>query len=148
MRIKKYHLAINFIISIPLFSQQNSENKGVFMKKKILSRFWSKKEFVKENVLFVEELIDLDLYNDITSDKTSIPWIKCRLWIIDWVVEIKTRGNECQISFRIEYNESLENCNQVFFEIQKSLCRLMAILWILFSIIWRGVRKAKCTLRD
>jgi membrane-bound lytic murein transglycosylase D len=40
--------------------------------------------------------------------------------------EIETWGNEFKISFRIEYNQSLENV--IFFEIQKkSFERLMAI---------------------
>ena len=74
MRIKNTTLAIILLVSIPLFSQQNSENKGIFMKENNRSYLDSiKKSFVKDAMascvdsLWMKELTDLDLYNDITA---------------------------------------------------------------------------------
>ncbi len=136
MRIKNTTLAIILLVSIPLFSQQNSENNGIFMKENNRSYLDSiKKSFVKDAMascvdsLWMKELTDLDLYNDITSDIQNINTAdKVDYELSTELLKSRLEAMNAKSPFRIEYNESLENVIKSFLKYRKkSFGRLMAI---------------------
>jgi len=136
MRIKNTIVTAILLLSIPLFSQQNSESKGIFMKENSRSYLDSiKKSFVKDAMascvdsLWMKELTDLDLYNDITSDIQNINTNeKVDYELSTELLKSRLEAMNAKSPFRIQYNESLENVIKSFLKYRKkSFVRLMAI---------------------
>jgi membrane-bound lytic murein transglycosylase D len=136
MTVKNTIVTAILLVSIPLFSQQNSESKGVFIKENNQSYLDSiKKSFVKDAMascvdsLWMKELTDLDLYNDITSDITNINTdVKVDYELSTDLLKSRLEAMNAKSPFRIEYNESLENVIKSFLKYRKkSFGRLMAI---------------------
>jgi membrane-bound lytic murein transglycosylase D len=136
MSVKKTIVTAILLVSIPLFSQQNSESKGIFIKEKNQSYLDSiKKSFVKDAMaacvdsLWMKELTDLDLYNDISNDITSINTDqKVDYDLSTELLKSRLEAMNAKSPFRIEYNQSLENVIKSFLKYRKkSFGRLMAI---------------------
>ena len=75
MTVKNTAISLFLLLSIPLFSQNFNESKGIINVETKLSYLDSiKNDFVKDNMascvdsLWLNELTNLDLYNDITKD--------------------------------------------------------------------------------
>jgi membrane-bound lytic murein transglycosylase D len=136
MSIKKTIVTAILLVTIPLFSQQNSEGKGIFIKEKTKSYLDSiKKSFVKDAMascvdsLWMKELTDLDLYNDITRDIVTINTDeKVDYELSTELLKSRLEAMNAKSPFRIEYNQSLENVIKSFLKYRKkSFGRLMAI---------------------
>lgn len=136
MTVKNTIATAILFISIPLFSQQNSEGKGIFVKENNQSYLDSiKKSFVKDAMascvdsLWMKELTDLDLYNDISSDIVNINTDeKVDYELSTDLLKSRLEAMNAKSPFRIEYNESLENVIKSFLKYRKkSFGRLMAI---------------------
>ncbi|MDG2431864.1 LysM peptidoglycan-binding domain-containing protein [Flavobacterium sp.] len=136
MSVKNTIVTALLFITIPLFSQQNSESKGIFIKEKSQSYLDSiKKSFVKDAMascvdsLWMKELTDLDLYNDITNDITNINTdVKVDYELSTDLLKARLEAMNAKSPFRIEYNQSLENVIKSFLKNRKkAFGRLMAI---------------------
>ncbi|PRZ26211.1 LysM peptidoglycan-binding domain-containing protein [Flavobacterium granuli] len=135
MNIKNATLLF-LLISIPLFSQEVAENKGISIVEKKLSYLDSiKKTFVNDDLascvdsLWIKELTDLDLYNDITNDIENINVDeKVDYELSTELLQSRLAEMNAKSPFRIEYNPSLENVIKSFLKYRKkSFGRLMAI---------------------
>lgn len=155
MNIKKSAVSLLLLASIPLFSQNSVESKGIFILENNLSYLDSiKNTFEKDNMaacvdsLWMKELTNLDLYNDISYDIENID--------IDQKVDyelstelLKSRLAEMNAKspFRIEYNESLENIIKSYLKYRKrSFERLMAISEYYFPIFEEAFAKENVPL--
>jgi membrane-bound lytic murein transglycosylase D len=136
MRVKNTIVTAILLVTIPLFSQQNSESKGIFIKEKSQSYLDSiKKSFVKDAMaacvdsLWMKELTDLDLYNDLTSDIANINTDeKVDYELSTELLKSRLEAMNAKSPFRIEYNQSLENVIKSFLKNRKrAFGRLMAI---------------------
>ena len=137
MNIKKSIVSLLLLASIPLFSQNVAESKGVINLDSNLSYLDSiKNTFEKDNMAFcvdslwMNELTNMDLYNDISYDIENID-IDQKVDYDELSTELlKSRLVEmnAQSPFRIEYNQSLENVIKSYLKYRKrSFERLMAI---------------------
>lgn len=156
MNIKKSAVSLLLLASIPLFSQNLAESKGIVILENNLSYLDSiKNTFEKDNMaacvdsLWMNELTNLDLYNDISYDIENID--------IDQKVDYNELSTELLKSrlaemdskspFRIEYNESLENVIKSYLKYRKrSFDRLMAISEYYFPIFEEAFAKEKVPL--
>lgn len=135
MNIKNATLLF-LLVSIPLFSQEVAENKGISIVEKKLSYLDSvKKTFVNDDLascvdsLWIKELTDLDLYNDITNDIENVNIDeKVDYELSTELLQSRLAEMNAKSPFRIEYNQSLENVIKSFLKYRKkSFGRLMAI---------------------
>ncbi|EIA09929.1 LysM peptidoglycan-binding domain-containing protein [Flavobacterium frigoris] len=156
MNIKKSAVSLLLLASIPLFSQNVAESKGIVILENNLSYLDSiKNTFEKDNMaacvdsLWMNELTNLDLYNDISYDIENID--------IDQKVDYNELSTELLKSrlaemdskspFRIEYNESLENVIKSYLKYRKrSFERLMAISEYYFPIFEEAFAKENVPL--
>lgn len=156
MSIKKTTLSLLLIASIPLFSQNVAENKGIVYLETNISYLDSiKNTFEKDNMascidsLWMNELTNLDLYNDISYDIQNID--------VDEKVDndelstelLKSRLAEMNAKspFRIEYNQSLENVIKSYLKYRKkSFGRLMAISEYYFPLFEEAFAKRNVPL--
>jgi membrane-bound lytic murein transglycosylase D len=78
MNIKKYTVPLLLVVSIPLFSQNLAESKGIINLENNVSYLDSIKNTLKDNMAFcvdslwMNELTNMDLYNDISYDIENI----------------------------------------------------------------------------
>jgi membrane-bound lytic murein transglycosylase D len=152
MNIKNTTLSLLLVASIPLFSQNVAENKGIVNLERNLSYLDSiKNTFKKDNMascvdsLWMNELTNLDLYSDIQNididekvdyDELSTELLKSRL------AEMNAKS-----PFRIEYNESLENVIKSYLKYRKrSFERLMAISEYYFPLFEEAFAKENVPL--
>lgn len=133
---KIYHKIIAIVLfTIPLFSQDIEENKGITVLETKISYLDSiKKTFVNDHVatcvdsLWMNELASLDLYNEISKEIETINSDKT----IDYELPtelLKARLEEMNAKspFRISYHPSLENLIKSFLKNRKNAFgRLMA----------------------
>tara|TARA_R110000868_G_scaffold124822_3_gene329744 strand:+ start:2467 stop:4530 length:2064 start_codon:yes stop_codon:yes gene_type:complete len=136
MNIKNTAIAFLLLLSIPLFSQEVAESKGIVVVENNLSYLDSiKKTFVNDEMascvdsLWMKELTNLDLYNDITNDIENINIDeKVDYELPTELLKSRLEAMNAKSPFRIEYNESLENVIRSFLKYRKkSFERLMAI---------------------
>ena len=136
MNIKNTTITFLLLLSIPLFSQEVAESKGIDVLESKLSYLDSiKKTFVKDEMascidsLWMKELTNLDLYNDITNDIENINIDeKVDYELPTELLKSRLEAMNAKSPFRIEYNESLENVIRSFLKYRKkSFERLMAI---------------------
>ena len=132
----KYATLLLLLVSIPLFSQEVAEDKGISIVEKKLSYLDSiKKTFVNDDLaacvdsLWIKELTDLDLYNDITNDIENLNIDeKVDYELSTELLQSRLAEMNAKSPFRIEYNQSLENVIKSFLKYRKkSFGRLMAI---------------------
>ena len=136
MNIKNTTIALMLLLSIPLFSQEIAENKGIVVLENNLSYLDSiKKTFVTDEMascvdsLWMKELTNLDLYNDISNEIENINIDeKVDYELPTELLKSRLEAMNAKSPFRIEYNESLENVIRSFLKYRKkSFERLMAI---------------------
>jgi membrane-bound lytic murein transglycosylase D len=135
MSVKKTTISFLLLLSIPLFSQEVAENKGIDVIETKLSYLDSiKKTFVNDQMascvdsLWTKELTDLDLYNEITSDIASIDSdVKVDYELSTELLKSRLESMNAKSPFRIQYNPGLENIIKSFLKNRKkSFERLMA----------------------
>jgi membrane-bound lytic murein transglycosylase D len=155
MRVKNTIIAAILLASIPLFSQQNSESKGIFGKEKNQTYLDSiKKSFVRDAMascvdsLWMKELTNLDLYNDITNDIENINTDeKVDYELSTELLKSRLEAMNSKSPFRIEYNQSLENVIKSFLKYRKkSFERLMAISEYYFPLFEEELAKQNVPL--
>ncbi|MGO4820009.1 MULTISPECIES: LysM peptidoglycan-binding domain-containing protein [unclassified Flavobacterium] len=155
MNLKNATLSFLLLVSIPLFSQEIVENKGIVNLETNLSYLDSiKQTFVKDKMalcidsLWMKELTNLDLYHDMASDVENInmdeqvdydlstPLLKSRLAAMN-----------AKSPFRIEYNQSLENVIKSYLKYRKnSFGKLMALSEYYFPIFEEAFAKKNVPL--
>lgn len=155
MNLKNTALSLFLTVSIPLFSQTFAENKGIIAIETNLSYLDSiKKTFVTDNMascvdsLWMKELTNLDLYNDITNDIESINIDeKVDYEFSTELLKSRLAAMNAKSPFRIEYNEGLENVIKSFLKYRKrSFERLMAISEYYFPIFEEAFAKQNVPL--
>jgi membrane-bound lytic murein transglycosylase D len=156
MNIKNTTVSLLLLISIPLFSQNIAESKGIINLDSNLSYLDSiKNTFEKDKMascvdsLWMNELTNLDLYNDITSDIENIDIDEK----VDYdelsteLLKLRLAEMNAKSPFRIEYNESLENVIKSYLKYRKrSFERLMAISEYYFPLFEEAFANEKVPL--
>jgi membrane-bound lytic murein transglycosylase D len=156
MNIKKYTVSLLLIVSIPLFSQNLAESKGIINLESNLSYLDSiKNTFDKDNMaycvdsLWMNELTNMDLYNDISYDIENIDIDKN----VDYgelsteLLKSRLAEMNAKSPFRIEYNQSLENIIKSYLKYRKrSFERLMAISEYYFPLFEEALAKENVPL--
>ena len=155
MNIKHLILPFFLLLSLSLFSQEITE-KNASLKPEIKLTYLDsiKKTFVKDDLascvdsLWLKELTNLDIYNNLTEDIQTIN--------IDEKVDyelptelLKTRLQEMdeKSPFHIEYNQGLENIIKSFLKNRKrSFERLMAISEYYFPLFEEAFDKQNVPL--
>ncbi|WP_418264419.1 LysM peptidoglycan-binding domain-containing protein [Flavobacterium faecale] len=136
MTIKNITISLSLLLSIPLFSQEVAESKGIVgLETKVSYLDSIKKTFVKDDLaacvdnLWLKELTDLDLYNEMTTDIASIDSsIKVDYELPTDLLKSRLEAMNAKSPFRIQYNENLENVIKSFLKYRrKSYERLMAV---------------------
>lgn len=155
MTIKNISLSFIFLTAIPSFSQQFVENKGIVGIETNLSYLDSiKKTFVKDDMatcvdsLWMKELTNLELYNDITSDIENINMdAKVDYELPTELLKSRLAAMNAKSPFNIEYNQSLENVIKSFLKNRKhSFERLMAISEYYFPMFEEAFAKGNVPL--
>jgi membrane-bound lytic murein transglycosylase D len=151
MNIKNTTASFLLLVSIPLFSQKIVENKGISNAVYLDS---IKKSFVNDELatcvdsMWMKELTNLDLYNDITSDIENINIDeKVDYDLSTELLKSRLLAMNAKSPFRIEYNQSLENVIKSFLKNRKrSFERLMAISEYYFPMFEEAFAKQNIPL--
>lgn len=155
MTIKNIALSFIFLTSIPSFSQQVVESEGIVSIETNLSYLDSiKKTFVKNEMaahidsLWMKELTNLELYNDITSDIENINLdTKVDYELSTELLKSRLEDMNAKSPFKIVYNESLENVIKSFLKYRKqSFGRLMAMSEYYFPMFEEAFAKGNVPL--
>lgn len=155
MNIKNTALSFFLLLSIPLFSQHYSGNKG--LAKIETNNFYLdsiKKTFVKDNLascvdsLWMKELSNLDIYNDISDDIKNINIDqKVDYELSTELLKQRLAEMDAKSPFHIEYNPGLENIIKSFLKNRKkSFERLMAISEYYFPLFEEALAKQNVPL--
>lgn len=136
MNIKKITLSFFLLLTVPMFSQEIAESKGIAVLETKLSYLDSiKLSFVHDDMascvdsLWTKELTSLDLYNDITKDIQTINTDET----VDYelpteLLKSRLEAMNAKSPFNIQYNQGLENVIKSFLKNRKkSFERIMAI---------------------
>lgn len=136
MNIKNTTIAFLLLLSVPLFSQEVAESKGIAVLENNISYLDSiKKTFIKDEMaacvdsLWMKELTDLKLYNEITSDiENNNSDENVDYELPTELLKSRLEAMNAKSPFRIEYNPSLENVIKSYLKYRKkSFEKLMAI---------------------
>jgi membrane-bound lytic murein transglycosylase D len=155
MNIKNIALSFILLTSIPSFSQQVAGSEGIVSKETNLSYLDSiKSTFIKDEMaacvdsLWMEELTNLELYNDITADIENINMdTKVDYELSTELLKSRLEAMNAKSLFKIEYNQSLENVIKSFLKYRKhSFKRLMAISEYYFPLFEEAFAKANVPL--
>ena len=142
-------------MSISLFSQKYVENKGIAKMETNNSYLDSiKKTFVKDDLascvdsLWMKELTNLDLYNDISNDIKNINIDeKVDYELSTELLKSRLAEMDAKSPFNIEYNPGLENIIKSFLKNRKkSFERLMAISEYYFPLFEEALAKQNVPL--
>ena len=155
MNIKNTTLSFFLLLSIPVFSQKYAENKGIA--KVETNNFYLdsvKKTFVKDHLascvdsLWMKELTNLDLYNDISNDVQNINVDeKVDYELSTELLKSRLAAMDAKSPFNIEYNPGLENIIKSFLKYRKkSFERLMAISEYYFPVFEEAFAKKNVPL--
>jgi membrane-bound lytic murein transglycosylase D len=138
-----------------MFSQKFVENKG-FAKTEIKNSYLDsiKKTFVKDDLascvdsLWLKELANLDLYNDISDDIKNINIDeKVDFELPTELLKERLAAMDAKSPFNIEYNSGLENIIKSFLKNRKkSFGRLMAISEYYFPMFEEALAKQNVPL--
>lgn len=155
MNIKNTTISLFLLLSIHLFSQEVVENKGIARMETKLSYLDSiKKTFVRDNMascvdsLWMKELTNLDLYNNITDDIKNINIDeKVDYELPTELLKARLKAMDAKSPFAIEYNQGLENIIKSFLKYRKkSFERLMAISEYYFPMFEEALAKQNVPL--
>jgi membrane-bound lytic murein transglycosylase D len=155
MNIKNIAFSFILLTSIPSFSQQVAGSEGIVSKETNLSYLDSiKSTFIKDEMaacvdsLWMEELTNLELYNDITADIENINMdTKVDYELSTELLKSRLEAMNAKSLFKIEYNQSLENVIKSFLKYRKhSFKRLMAISEYYFPLFEEAFAKANVPL--
>jgi membrane-bound lytic murein transglycosylase D len=155
MNIKNTVQSLFLLLSISMFSQEVVENKGMARMETKLSYLDSiKKTFVKDNLascvdsLWMKELTNLDLYNNITDDIVNINIDqKVDYELSTELLKARLKAMDAKSPFDIEYNQGLENIIKSFLKNRKkSFERLMAISEYYFPLFEEALAKQNVPL--
>lgn len=155
MNIKKTSLSFFLLVSISLFSQKYAENKGIAKMETNNSYLDSiKKSFVKDDMascvdsLWMKELANLDIYNDISDDIKNINIDeKVDFELSTELLKSRLAAMDAKSPFNIEYNPGLENIIKSFLKNRKkSFERLMAISEYYFPLFEEALAKQNVPL--
>ena len=155
MNIKNTSLSVFLLVSVSLFSQKSFENKGIA--KTETNNFYLdsiKKTFVKDDMascvdsLWMKELANLDLYNDISDDIKNINVDeKVDYELPTELLKQRLAAMDAKSPFNIEYNQGLENIIKSFLKNRKkSFGRLMAISEYYFPMFEEALAKQNVPL--
>lgn len=155
MSIKSTTISFLLLLSIPLFSQEVAESKGIDVIETNLSYLDSiKRTFVNDEMascvdsLWMKELISLDLYNDLTNDIQTINSDeKVDYELPTELLKSRLEAMNARSPFRIQYNQSLENIIKSFLKNRKkSFERLMGISEYYFPMFEEAFAKQNVPL--
>ena len=155
MNIKKTALSFFLLLSIHSFSQkfvENKKNEYAETKNSYLDSI--KKTFVKDEMascvdsLWMKELANLDLYNDISDDIKNINIDeKVDYELSTDLLKERLKAMDAKSPFNIEYNPGLENIIKSFLKNRKkSFERLMAISEYYFPMFEEAFAKQNVPL--
>ncbi|SHF83496.1 membrane-bound lytic murein transglycosylase D [Flavobacterium fluvii] len=155
MNIKNTTISFFLLLSMSLFSQKSVENKGIV--KNEANAFYLdsiKKTFVKDDLaacvdsLWMKELANLDIYNDISSDIKNINIDeKVDYELPTELLKERLAAMDAKSPFNIEYNPGLENIIKSFLKNRKkSYERLMAISEYYFPLFEEALAKQNVPL--
>jgi len=155
MNIKKTALSFFLLLSIHSFSQkfvENKKNEYTETKNSYLDSI--KKTFVKDEMascvdsLWMKELANLDLYNDISDDIKNINIDeKVDYELSTDLLKERLKAMDAKSPFNIEYNPGLENIIKSFLKNRKkSFERLMAISEYYFPMFEEAFAKQNVPL--
>lgn len=155
MSIKKATLSFFLLLSIYSFSQkivENKKNEYTETKNSYLDSI--KKSFVKDEMascvdsLWMKELANLDLYNDISDDIKNINIDeKVDYNLSTDLLKERLKAMDAKSPFNIEYNPGLENIIKSFLKNRKkSFERLMAISEYYFPMFEEAFAKQNVPL--
>ena len=155
MNIKKTALSFFLVLSIHSFSQkfvENKKNEYTETKNSYLDSI--KKSFVKDEMascvdsLWMKELANLDLYNDISDDIKNINIDeKVNYELSTDLLKERLKAMDAKSPFNIEYNPGLENIIKSFLKNRKkSFERLMAISEYYFPMFEEAFAKKNVPL--
>lgn len=155
MTIKSTALSFFLLLSITLFSQKVAENRG-FTKTETNNSYLDsiKKTFVKDDMascvdsLWMKELTNLDIYNDISDDIKNINIDeKVDYELSTELLKSRLAAMDAKSPFNIEYNPGLENIIKSFLKNRKkSFERLMAISEYYFPLFEEALAKQNVPL--
>lgn len=155
MNIKNTALTFFLLLSISMFSQKVVENKG-FTKTEAQNFYLDsiKKTFVKDDLascvdsLWLKELANLDLYNDLSDDIKNINIDeKVDYDLPTELLKERLAAMDAKSPFNIEYNSGLENIIKSFLKNRKkSFGRLMAISEYYFPMFEEALAKQNVPL--
>lgn len=155
MNIKKTALSFFLVLSIHSFSQKFIENKrNEFTETKTSYLDSIKKSFTKDEMascvdsLWMKELANLDLYNDISDDIKNINIDKKVDYELSTdLLKERLKAMDAKSPFNIEYNPGLENIIKSFLKNRKkSFERLMAISEYYFPMFEEAFAKKNVPL--
>jgi membrane-bound lytic murein transglycosylase D len=155
MNIKNTTLSLFLLLSVHLFSQEVVENKDIIKIEPKLSYLDSiKKTFVKDEMascvdsLWMKELTNLDLYNNITDDIKNINIDeKVDYELPTELLKERLAAMDAKSPFNIEYNQGLENIIKSFLKYRKkSFERLMGISEYYFPLFEEALAKQNVPL--
>lgn len=155
MNIKNTTLSLFLLLSMHLFSQEFVKNKDIVKVEPKLSYLDSiKKTFVKDEMascvdsLWMKELTNLDLYNNITDDIKNINIDeKVDYELPTELLKERLAAMDAKSPFNIEYNQGLENIIKSFLKNRKkSFERLMAISEYYFPLFEEALAKQNVPL--
>lgn len=143
MIIKNLIYPFVLLVSFSLFSQENALNKtSTTSENKITALDSIKKTFVKDDLaacvdsLWLKELTNLDIYNNLTEDiKTINIDEKVEYELSTDLLKARLQAMDEKSPFHIEYNQGLENIIKSFLKNRKrSFERLMAVSEFYFPL--------------
>ncbi|MFV8365606.1 LysM peptidoglycan-binding domain-containing protein [Flavobacterium sp. XS1P27] len=155
MNIKNTTLSFFLLASVHLFSQETVVNKDVVRVETKLSYLDSiKKTFIKDDLascvdsLWMKELTNLDLYNNLSDDIKNINIDQ----IVDYelptaLLKERLAAMDAKSPFNIEYNQGLENIIKSFLKNRKkSFERLMGTSEYYFPLFEEALAKQNVPL--
>jgi membrane-bound lytic murein transglycosylase D len=155
MNIKKYILSFFLLISLSLFSQEVVEKRDIPKPEIKISYLDSiKKTFVRDDLascvdsLWLKELTDLDLYNNLSQDIQTINFDEqVEYELPTEVLKARLQEMDEKSPFHIEYNPGLENIIKSFLKNRKrAFERLMAISEYYFPLFEEALDKQNVPL--
>jgi len=155
MNIKNTTLSFFLLVSVSMFSQKVAENKWI-TKTEVNDSYLDsiKKTFVKDDMascvdsLWMRELANLDLYNDISEDIKNINIEqKVDYELPTELLKERLAAMDAKSPFNIEYNIGLENIIKSFLKNRKkSFGRLMAISEYYFPLFEEALARQNVPL--
>lgn len=154
MNFKKITLSVLLLIAGNTFAQSIFNHSGKNSQTNIVYLDSIKRTFVNDNIascvdsLWLKELTNLDLYNDLESDiKTINLDEKVDYELPTELLKSRLAAMDAKSPFNIEYNQGLENIIKSFLKNRKkSFERLMAISEYYFPIFEEALSKQNVPL--